>query len=676
MLLELKNIKKSFGQKKVLNEINLSLNGNGLYLIDGVNGAGKTTLLKIIGLLDSDYEGEYSFLGHKTRELKENALAGLRKKYISFFFQGGNDLSFLNEKENARFRSVIEGQEETEEKESPSQGERTIDYLRKSLLSKKVLLLLDEPTSNLSLNNAQRVFDMLIEVAKTKCVIVVTHDSLLLHSKKGTVIKLVDGKLDYEEKSDGFITKSSLPHKRKGMRLYLARKNAFRDPFSLLASLLSMAVFLFFGSGVAGLYSLNPEPQLCSFYKTGDRCELIGSTRNYIVSNDGETYSLNSPRSFVTRSQFDDIERSGYSFAFSTTDADYRVLSSNEVCLVPKNYHLATYSDDTILIDGRYLPFKIDDSITKPVVNYRLYKSYQIEGEIDAYGAYFSSQIDLIPLQKILNDELVYHFISPSALKRRGETKETNVLDDELYLGKNIASKTSGARCYFLDYSSFDFGPNWSFFPNYRNVFPTGVMPKYNQNIAAQLADNEILVSDASLQKIGEMPRFSSAALTLNNVQDEISFALKEGIRMRINDPRVSVERIKEETRIWGSFERAAENAQLWVPLLVVSLLLSLMEKSLVFLKQKRRPRNDFSLLRSLGHSSFDTALILYSPVLAGDVFGLIIGAAVSPYSIYMMNNGTLMDVGALILLPFVVSIAMGLVFFFAYYCFQTKSRN
>lgn len=676
MLLELKNIKKSFGQKKVLNEINFSLNGNGLYLIDGVNGAGKTTLLKIIGLLDSDYEGEYSFLGYKTKELKENALAGLRKKYISFFFQGGNDLSFLNEKENARFRSIVEGQEEVEEKESPSQGERTIDYLRKALLSKKVLLLLDEPTSNLSLNNAQRVFDTLIEVAKTKCVIVVTHDSLLLRSKKGIVIKLADGKLNYEEKGDGFVAKPSLPHKRKGMRLYLARKNAFRDPFSLLASLLSTVVFLFFGSGVAGLYSLNPEPQLCSFYKTGDQCELIGSTCNYIVSSDGGTYSLNSPYSFLTRSQFDDVERSGYSFTFSTSNADYRVLSSSEVCLVPKNYRLATYSDDTILIDGRYLPFKIDDSITKPVVNYRLYKSYRIEGRIDAYGAYFSSQIDSIPLQKTLNDEFVYHFVSPSTLKRRGETKELSVLDDEFYLGKNIASKASGVRCYFLDCSSFDFGPNWSFFPNYCSVFPNGVMPKYNQNLSTKLADNEILVSDDSLQKIGKMPRFSSASLTLNNIQEEIPFALKEGIRMRINGPRVNVEQIKEEARIWESLESATENARLWIPLLVVSFLFSLMEKSLVFLKQRRRPRDDFSLLRSLGHSSFDAALILYSPVFVGEAFGLIIGAAISPYSIYMMNNGTLMDVGALILLPFVVSIVMGLVFFLVYYCFQVKTKK
>lgn len=587
MLLELKIIKKSFGQKIVLNEINLSLSGNGLYLIDGVNGAGKTTLLKIIGLLDSDYEGEYSLLGHKTKELKEDALAGLRKKYISFFFQGGNDLSFLNEKENARFRSIVEGQEEAEEKESPSQGERTINYLRKSLLSKKVLLLLDEPTSNLSPNNAQRVFDTLIEVAKTKCVIVVTHDSLLLHSKKGTVIKLADGKLNYEEKGDDIVTKSSLPRKRKGMRLYLARKNAFHDPFSLFASLLSAVVFLFFSSGVTGLYSPNPEPQLCSFYKAGNRCELIGSTHNYIIASDGENYSLNSPPSFLTRSQFDDVERSGYSFTFSTSNADYRVLSSSEVCLVPKNYRSANYSGDTVLIDGRYLPFKIGDSITKPVVNYRLYKSYQIEGEIDAYGAYFSPQIDSIPLQKVLNDNLVYHFVSPSVLKRRGETKEIKVLDDELYLGNNIASKASDDLCYFFDYSFFDFGPNWSFFPNYCRVFPTGVMPKHKQSLSTQLADNEILVSDASLQKIGEMPHFSSASFVLKNIQEEIPFALEKGIRLRINGSHITVEQIKEETRIWGTYERATENARLWVPLLVVSSLFLLMEKALSSLNKK-----------------------------------------------------------------------------------------
>lgn len=172
------------------------------------------------------------------------------------------------------------------------------------------------------------------------------------------------------------------------------------------------------------------------------------------------------------------------------------------------------------------------------------------------------------------------------------------------------------------------------------------------------------------------MPHFSSASLTLNNVQEEIPFVLEKGICLRISGSHINKEQIEEEMRIWGAYEKAAENARLWVPLLIVSFLFSLMGKSLVLLKQERRLRDDFSLLRSLGHSRFDTALILYSPVFDGDIFGLIIGAAISSYSIYMMNNGTLMGVGALILLPFVISLLIGLFFFLAYYRFQVKPKK
>lgn len=255
------------------------------------------------------------------------------------------------------------------------------------------------------------------------------------------------------------------------------------------------------------------------------------------------------------------------------------MLSSNEVCLVPENYPRGTYLDNKILIDGRYLPFKFDNNLSTPLVNYRLYKSYPVEGRIDAHGAYFSSQIDSVSLDKILNDDLIYHFVSPSTLKKRGESKGISVLDDELYIGKSLSSKASDGQCYFFDYSSFDFGPNWSLFPNYSGIFPKGVKAKYGQNLSTYLAANEILVSDASLQKIGDIPHFNYASLRLNHVQEEVSFVLKNDLEMRLHYGDDTKERIKEEIEIWGAYKNASQNAKLWLPLLIVSFLFSLMEK-------------------------------------------------------------------------------------------------
>lgn len=191
-----KGIKKSFGKTEILKDVSLSLGSRGLYFITGENGVGKTTLLKIIGLLDQDNEGSLSVFGRETKSLSESKIAGLRKKYFSYFLQGGNDISFLSSKANAKFRGAcfgIDGQ--LDERESPGQGERVLAYLELALKSKKRMLLLDEPTSNLSEKNALKILDQLVKTSLTKCVVVVTHDTLLINSRKGKVIKLENGKL-------------------------------------------------------------------------------------------------------------------------------------------------------------------------------------------------------------------------------------------------------------------------------------------------------------------------------------------------------------------------------------------------------------------------------------------------------------------------------------------------
>ncbi len=57
-LIEIKNITKSYGKFKVLNNVDLSLEGGKIVGLCGPNGAGKTTLIKMITGLLRDYEGE------------------------------------------------------------------------------------------------------------------------------------------------------------------------------------------------------------------------------------------------------------------------------------------------------------------------------------------------------------------------------------------------------------------------------------------------------------------------------------------------------------------------------------------------------------------------------------------------------------------------------------------
>ena len=63
ILLEAKNIEKSFGCLQVLNGVNLTINRGDRYILFGSNGAGKTTLMKILSTILPADSGELKLFG-------------------------------------------------------------------------------------------------------------------------------------------------------------------------------------------------------------------------------------------------------------------------------------------------------------------------------------------------------------------------------------------------------------------------------------------------------------------------------------------------------------------------------------------------------------------------------------------------------------------------------------
>lgn len=86
-MIKAENIKKSFGQLKVLKGIYLEIPDGKIYSIVGASGAGKTTLLQILGTLSKPDEGEIWYDGKKISSLSEKRLATFRNKEIGFVFQ-------------------------------------------------------------------------------------------------------------------------------------------------------------------------------------------------------------------------------------------------------------------------------------------------------------------------------------------------------------------------------------------------------------------------------------------------------------------------------------------------------------------------------------------------------------------------------------------------------------
>lgn len=201
-ILEMKNVKYSYGRQTVLRGVNVQMERGRMYAILGRSGCGKTTLLSLLGGLDRPQEGQILYNGE---DIEKKGLAAHRKSNVSFIFQSYNLIDYLTPKENVALTSklspltVLERVGLSEEecgrnvlKLSGGQQQRVA--IARALASDTSVILADEPTGNLDKVTAAGITDILKECAHqmNKCVIIVTHSDeiakqadVILHLKKG-----------------------------------------------------------------------------------------------------------------------------------------------------------------------------------------------------------------------------------------------------------------------------------------------------------------------------------------------------------------------------------------------------------------------------------------------------------------------------------------------------------
>ena len=86
-MIDIRNIKKSFGSLQVLNGIDLHIGKGEIVSIVGPSGAGKTTLLQIIGTLDKPDSGSVTVDGIDVGNLSSAKLSDFRNRHVGFVFQ-------------------------------------------------------------------------------------------------------------------------------------------------------------------------------------------------------------------------------------------------------------------------------------------------------------------------------------------------------------------------------------------------------------------------------------------------------------------------------------------------------------------------------------------------------------------------------------------------------------
>ena len=214
-MIELTDIRKSYGKNPVLRGVSLRIDKGEFISIVGASGSGKSTLLNIIGALDRSFLGTAVVAGQPIRKMRDREISEFRNTTIGFVFQTFHLLNHLTCGQNvglpAYFNSTMTEQEIGEQvqksldkvgllhkqSEFPlhlSGGERQRIAIARALFNRPKIILCDEPTGALDTRTGSQIMGLFENLNRETGVtlIVVTHDPEV-SERADRVIRVQDG---------------------------------------------------------------------------------------------------------------------------------------------------------------------------------------------------------------------------------------------------------------------------------------------------------------------------------------------------------------------------------------------------------------------------------------------------------------------------------------------------
>ena len=222
-MIEIKNIRKSFGSLEVLRGIDLTINKGEVVSIVGPSGAGKTTLLQIIGTLDKPDTGTICVDSIDVTTLSQKKLSDFRNEHIGFVFQFHQLLPEFTAIENVMIPAYIAGVSNKEARKKAEEllrfmglterahhkpnelsgGEKQRVAVARALINNPAVILADEPSGSLDSKNKEELHQLFFDLRDKfgQTFVIVTHDESLAQLTDRT-IHMRDGILENLESQD------------------------------------------------------------------------------------------------------------------------------------------------------------------------------------------------------------------------------------------------------------------------------------------------------------------------------------------------------------------------------------------------------------------------------------------------------------------------------------------
>lgn len=221
-MFKVENVTKIYSQGEqsltALLDIFLEFEDSGFVSIVGESGSGKTTLLNVLAGFDEVSQGEIYFEGKNLSFFSEEEKNSYYSEDVGFVFQEYNVLEELTvwdnvalaleilnisvEQKSDMINSVLNkvclDNVKDKQVSKLSGGQKQRVAIARAYVKNPKVILADEPTGNLDHENSEKIFEMLKDIAKDTLVIVVTHNEGLGEKYSDRIIKLSDGKVEFD----------------------------------------------------------------------------------------------------------------------------------------------------------------------------------------------------------------------------------------------------------------------------------------------------------------------------------------------------------------------------------------------------------------------------------------------------------------------------------------------